>query len=606
MSVRNRYASNSTKVSPFPSSSRLAAQSRITSKKLDDMVRSKYMGKKEDYYTKFSRSRSKKQNDITGLAKPSSNNMTDRLVSRTKSDPTESRPKTQILAENGTKQPIIKYETRAEQSRLSSASSDSSGKPPSVPGYLKSNSSKMVDANTKITVDRTKKFIPNSKAAVVRRHSDSRYDTFPERRDKQQLSFVTQNSPLASKQNTNGYNSNLNVPTEKIRRHSDSHCEIRNSGIISEKNQSTAKPKKGRPKSFSDKEDFDVPIFRPKSARPSSRWERRYGDEDSADDDTVDQSFEIKASRPKSARPESRILRHTEQEDDGEHIRQPSPTPRPTTSRGRRRAEDNKDFSDYYLRNISDPDATKSTGTTQLLAKTSHKENVKSLDSKDRHGQSIVYDKSIHGFDPESFRKEQLKVMNAKDVLALNSGIDDIDLDIDPVVYFLQEEDNVTSTTYKPSLSKDVINIIGKANSEEHQPLIGYHGNNLNKQRHKSDGCDNFRNTEQPYLKSTFRENEASSNHMRHDEQKPRNKSKHRAHSYSDSSLQNSWQKTGSFDTMSDKLISKYSAAPSTFADGSKHGFRQERVYQSIFDQHELTVRKPRKLQPLSGRFYPS
>ena len=606
MSVRNRYASNSTKVSPTSSSSRLAGESRITSKKLDDMVRSKYMGKNEDYYTKFSRFKSKKQNGITDSLKQSSSNVTDKRVSsRTKSDPTQNRPKPTISAENNTKQPANKQETLVEKRSLSSASSDSSGKAPLVLNNLKSQTSRMVEINAKITIDRTKKGVSNSKVAVVRRHSDSRYDTFPERRE-QKYELVKHITPVASKQNANAFHSNLNVPKEKIRRHSDSQCEHRNSGM-SEKPQPNVNPMRERPKSFSDREDFDVPIFRPKSARPSSRWERRFSDDESAGDDDDERLYETKLTRPKSARPESRIMRHTELVVDSESMRQPTPPPRPTTSRGHRRSEENNDYSDFYLRNISNPDASKSTSTKQLLSKTSQKENVKSFNSKEKSGESILYDKSIHGFDPESFRKEQIKVMNAKDVLALNSGIDDIDLDIDPVVYFLQEDDNVTSTTYKPSLSKDVINIIGKANSEEHKPLIGYHSNNLNKQRHKSDGCDIFHNAEQPYSKSTFHGSEVSTNQIRRDKQKSGNKSKHHTYSYSDSSMQNTWQKPGTYDTAPDKLISKYSAAPSTtFADGSKHGFRQEKVYQSIFNQDDLTLRKPRKLEPLSGRFYPN
>ena len=607
MSVRNRYASNSTKVSPTSSSSRLAGDLRITSKKLDDMVRSKYMGRNEDYYTKFSRFRSKKQSDTIGSLKQSSSNGK-RVSSRTNSDPTQNRPKPTISTENYTKKPLKKQETQVEKRNSSSASSDSSGKAPLVFSNLKSKTSRMVEINAKITLDRAKKGGSSSKAAVVRRHSDSRYDTFPERRE-QKHQLVKHITPLASKQNTNAFHSNLNVPKEKIRRHSDSQCELRNSGSMSEKTQPNVKPMRERPKSFSDREDLDVPIFRPKSARPSSRWERRFSDDESAGDDDDEPSYiyETLMTRPKSARPESRILRHTELVDDSELMRQPTPPPRPTTSRGHRRSEENKDYSDFYLRNISGPDAGSSTGTKQIISKTSQKENIKCLGRNDKSGQSIPYDKSIHGFDPESFRKEQIKVMNAKDVLALNSGIDDIDLDIDPVVYFLQEDDNVTSTTYKPSLSKGVINIIGKANSEEHKPLIGYHSNNLNKQRHKSDGCDTFHNAEQPYLKSTFHGSEVSTNQIRRDKQKPGNKSKHHTYSYSDSSMQNTWQKSGTYDTAPDKLISKYSAAPSTtFADGSKHGFRQEKVYQSIFNQDDLTLRKPRKLEPLSGRFYPN
>ena len=603
MSVRNRYASTVTKVAPISPSSRLVAESRITSKKLDDMVRSKYMGRNADYYTKFSRNKSKKKNDIPNSSKLTSNNVNDKIA------PSSALSKKSETAKNHKKPPPNKAETRLDNASLSSGSSDSSSKGQLSCTNAKPKTSRTVEVNTKITFDKAEKGPTYYKTTVARRHSETRYDTFPERRE-QTHELVKHTAQAASKLNANAFHYARNVQKEKIRRHSDSQCELRKNVSMSENHHpqtKPARPARERPKSFTDKEVFDEVIYRPKSARPSSRWERRFGDEIS-DDESDAGLYETKMLRPKSGRPDSILMRHTELVDERDFMRQPTPPPRPTTSRGRRNPEENKDFSDNYQRNISDPRANSSNSNNHVLSKTAQSENVKFSDRQDKSGQSITYDKSIHGFDPDSYRKEQIKVMNAKDMLDLNSGIDDIDLDIDPVVYFLQDDDSMTSRTYNPSLSKDVINIIGKASSEEHKPPIGYHSNTANKQRHKSDGYENFHGNEQQYPKSTFRGSDMSSHQNRHDgmKQKSKNKFKHHAYSYSDSSAQNVWQKSGIYDSVTDKVISKYSAPSSPFSDVSKHGFRPDSVYKAAFDQDDIILRKPRKLEPISGKYFPN
>ena len=169
------------------------------------------------------------------------------------------------------------------------------------------------------------------------RHSDSRYDTFPKRKEH------THGLVKHSAQAASMLKPFVNISTYRQRK-------LGAILIASVNHPQTkpARPARERPKSFTDKEDFDVLIFRQKSARPSSRWETRLGDE-IGNDESDELLHETQMLRPKSGRPDSRMVRHTELVDESDFVIQPTPPPRPTTSRGRRKPKENRDVNDIYV-----------------------------------------------------------------------------------------------------------------------------------------------------------------------------------------------------------------------------------------------------------------
>ena len=624
MSVRNRYASNFTKVAPFSPSSRLVSESRILCKKPDDSGSpARTVSNNQDGVTKESRSLTKMSDDnarSTRVMSKKVENVTNVPRTLSKKLNNSANSSQVVLRKAG---PVTSPHWKPSHLSVRNNIGGSSSKTKNII----SNSVKSV--NTKDAGNFEKNNISEINEATgskIRRHSDeSRYES-PDEIDVltvngdtgQNIVQARDQAKLGDKRDENFNINHQKLSKKKFRRHSDSQCELKKIISLSDHKSPVALQNKqsftDRPSSL--KEQNGDLTYRPKSARPSSRWERRPEDEVETSDDNMCLE-EAALVRPKSARPESRLLRHIEIKDEVKFQRQETPPPRPTTSRGHRKKEDpdcmditDGTSKDYHMSfNKSDQVAN--------FQSDYYNEADKKTRWRSKPGIDLSHDKSIHGYDPQSFRKEQLKVLKAKDVLDLNSGIDDIALDIDPVVYFMQDDDVMTSSAInsnKPSLSKDVINIIGKISSEAHQkPPIGYHNKYVNKQRHKSDGSVGFYRNEQFDSQNLVRDSDQLSFESRQfvkdfGNKKQKSKKPFRPHAYSDSDSYspNLWPKSDFYDSVSDKVISKYSTTP-VFSNKDARSQRNEQnkvagSYLNIDD--DIALRKPRKLEPLSNRYH--
>ena len=551
MSVRNRYASNSTKIAPFPPSSRLIAESRITVKNSEDIKRS---------HAKSNRFVVDKQKDL------------DRKASDL------------VVVKTGTRNQLKKEEISKIHVK---------------PDNPKSTQPVAVKAGKNVNGVSTSEALTSSKNDTTQQgfiKDDSREN------GRDQIYKLGQRE-------MNIKSNNLAEVSENIgRRHSDSQYELQtgSSGFYRISDSLTSKkPINGQNSKNNEHEYVSSPILRPKSARPASRWERRDGD-DTSDEEMVDEA--LGTSRPKSARPESRLLRQNETEI---HINETTP-PRPTTSRGHHRKQDLTD------------NVQSNSQTNQQLLSFNDQGNSRKSKSSDVSPKSVpsnnkykaqAFEISVHGYDPYSFRKEQIKVMKARDLLDLNSGVDDIDLDIDPVVYFMQDDDMTTSSHIKKSsLSKDAINIIGKVSSTAlSKPPIGYQGNNQNKLIHKSEETQCFYRNEQSDMKTLARESNQFSIHNDRnvhklgDSKQTSHKKSFRTRAYSDNYVSNMCPPSGKYSTVSNKFSTKYNKGlDSSELEPSGHTYKSRKFGNlSGYLDDDIAFRKPRKLEPINRRYLP-
>ena len=552
MSVRNRYASNSTKIAPFPPSSRLIAEARVAVKNSDDIKRSH--AKSNRFIVDKQRDLNRKTSDLVVVKTGTSNQLKKEEISKIHVKPNNPKSTPPVAVKAG------KHVNGVSTSEaLTSSKNDTTQQ-----GVIK---------------------------------DDSREN------ERDQIYKL-------GKREMNIKSNNLAEVSENIgRRHSDSQYELQtgSSGFyrISDSLTST-KPIHGQNNKNNEHDDVAAsPILRPKSARPASRWERRDGDDDS-DEELVDETLNI--SRPKSARPESRLLRQSETEI---QINEITP-PRPTTSRGHHRKHD-----------LTDNEQSNSQTNQQLLSfndqgnsrkSKSSEVSSKSVPSNNKY-KAQAFEISVHGYDPYSFRKEQIKVMKARDLLDLNSGVDDIDLDIDPVVYFMQDDDMTTSSHIKKSsLSKDAINIIGNVSSTAlSKPPIGYQGNNQNKLRHKSEETQCYYRNEQSDMKTLARESNQFSIHNDRnvhklgDSKQTSHKKSFRTRAYSDNYVANMSPPSGKYSTVSNKFITKYNKGlDSSEMEQSGHTYQFKKFGDlGGYLDDDIAFRKPRKLEPINRRYLP-
>lgn len=232
---------------------------------------------------------------------------------------------------------------------------------------------------------------------------------------------------------------------------------------------------------------------RPKSARPESRWERRVDDEHGSFSDGESEN-KVSPERPKSARPDSRMIRML----DSEAVVDCSSRPR--TSHGRRessndkvdqteqktkgnktKSERPKSRRDNYLeknRRSFDESAVTQSKADKI---SKHRQSVSRNSETDYVVHDVDYHIGISTFYPEA--KDRIHGIDD-----INVQIEDMDRDVDPVLFFMQ--DNANSSTVNdtkiPSLSKDAINCItNEKNSRQTKQEISSQGNNQN-QRHFS------------------------------------------------------------------------------------------------------------------------
>ena len=245
---------------------------------------------------------------------------------------------------------------------------------------------------------------------------------------------------------------------------------------------------------------------RPKSARPESRWERRF------DIDNDSDSY-VKPSRPESARPTSRMMGMMEAQAHDGHSYVKGLPPRPKTSYGKRHsvAEDDAHHvrTDIFDRpksrlgwesDVLKIDSSGSESDTDIFAKPysssvkSKPKDTKPVKNINRFRKSRIKSEGDLKSDPlGSFSNDTpVTFETGSSMYDLNSKIDDIDLDVDPVEYFMQD-DNISNrfVSKKPSLSKDTIRYIGSTRKSHLDKAIkGYHGNNHNKHYPKAEISD--------------------------------------------------------------------------------------------------------------------
>ena len=550
MSVRNRYASNSTKIAPFPPSSRLIAESRVAVKNSDDIKRS---------HAKSNRFIVDKQRDLN-------------------------RKTSDLVVKTGSRNQLKKEET----SKI----------------YVKPNNHKST-APVAVKAGKNVNGVSTTEALTSSKNETTQQDVIKDDSRENERDQIYK----LGKQELNIKSNNLVEGSENIgRRHSDSQYELQTgtSGFyrISDSLTST-KPIHGHNNRDNEHDDVSSPILRPKSARPASRWERRDGD-DTSEDEMFEEA--LSTSRPKSARPESRLLRQNETEKQINEIT----LPRPTTSRGHHRKQDLTDNvqsnsqTNQQLLSFNDQGNSRKSKSSEV--------SPKSVPSNSKY-KAQAFEISVHGYDPYSFRKEQIKVMKARDLLDLNSGVDDIDLDIDPVVYFMHDDDMTTSSHIKKSsLSKDAINIIGNVSSTAlSKPPIGYQGNNQNKLRHKSEETQCFYRNEQSDMKTLARESNQFSFHNDRnvhklgDSKQTSHKKSFRARAYSDNYVSNMCPPSGKYSTVPNKFITKYNKGLDSSEMeqiGPTYKSRKFGELSGYLDD-DIAFRKPRKLEPINRRYLP-
>lgn len=265
---------------------------------------------------------------------------------------------------------------------------------------------------------------------------------------------------------------------------------------------------------------------RPKSARPDSRWERRVSDDITFSSDEEEEN-NTSIVRPISARPESRIARSVETENISDF-----PTERPKTSHGRRKSSDsNRDETinkkerhkeqkerpksriGHFKEMARDVDEcidkkqyfTKKSNNRQL--QTTYTENDAVFNDTD-------YNIGISTFYPDLMDK----IHETSDI---NLQIDDIDRDVDPVLFFMQDNDNrgETNSTRKTSLSKDAISVItNEKNSRPSKSVIGFQGNNQIKRNSAPEVIDRFHRNRVLSLQSSIADDsQRHFNHRRHE-----------------------------------------------------------------------------------------
>ena len=545
MSVRNQYASNATKVAPLQQSSRLDDDLSVTVKKSGDIQKSR---------TKFDR----------------------------------------FSVEDKQREPVSKA---AGSAYLNSAKCTNT----------KTEKMKIMQSNAPEKCSVTKSAVKTGMKVGQTRSGNDLDSREPEVMQEHYPGKVRDQRNRHGKRDEN-VNSGYQKDKEKMmRRHSDGQYELKKINKTYDYRETLESKSSLREQRKMDNEG-DSPsdyVLRPKSARPSSRWERRFGDE-ARDDDMIKDKLNV--SRPKSSRLNSRIQGQVEATDTGVNV-YPSvatPPPRPTTSRGRRKSEETENSN-----NTSKP-------SHQVYSYNDQRNTFKSKSAETKitkSEKSRTYECSLHGYDPYSFRQEQIKVLKAMDLLDLNSGIDDIDLDIDPVVYFMQ--DNDMESIKKPLLSKDVINMIGNVNSaSQHRPAIGYHSNNQNKFRHKSDESLGLCRSEQSDMKPTVsiasNSNQCSFQNGRYiqeysDSKQPSKKTPV-TRTHSDGFANHFCPHSGLYNPVPKTVISKRAKG----FDSSQMELRDQKFKPRqiggpfIRLDDEIALRKPRKLEPISGRYWPN
>ena len=327
---------------------------------------------------------------------------------------------------------------------------------------------------------------------------------------------------------------------------------------------------------------------RPMSARPDSRWERRVREhlESFTDDDSDDNSASVDNT------PEKHNLKIQRSESDST----PELQTRPKTSHGRHKSMDsNSELERKTEIRKEEFERPKSRiGNVRELRRSSN-ESVESVYSnKDTNirqtsAKSDENDSVFHGVDYNigisTFYPDLIDKIHGID--DINLHIEDIDRDVDPVLFFMQDTGNspITSATKRSSLSKDAINIITNEKNSRHtnKPSIGFQGNNQSKRHLVPETIDRYHGNRVLSLQNSITEgNQRYFNNGRQD----------RIKSDSGENVYKSWANTGYID----KSQSTNGAVKRDIEVGKQTSNYDGGTTQS----YSLTNRKPRKLKPIT------
>lgn len=268
--------------------------------------------------------------------------------------------------------------------------------------------------------------------------------------------------------------------------------------------------------------DEDVKHHRPMSARPESRWTRRTGDEEEDNSNSDDDDLNNSRDTDLSDSPDT-----TDNADEFQPDVALSVSSRPKTGHVRKNGFENKPVStspeqgsnkvkyDRPKSRVGNRGIPKWTGAQTFPKKYNRKQEnrenipynpyigydyVRSHTSSDE----IDYDIGINVFYPEA----RNRLCGADDI---NSQIDDIDKNVDPVLFFMRNDDPIPIRVEKkrPSLSKDTINHINSeknAMQNQNKNHYGLLDNTQNKCHSAPEKIDRFHRNKNQSLQNTITE----------------------------------------------------------------------------------------------------
>ncbi|XP_045210177.2 uncharacterized protein LOC123561699 [Mercenaria mercenaria] len=248
------------------------------------------------------------------------------------------------------------------------------------------------------------------------------------------------------------------------------------------------------------KSSSNVTQSRPMSARPDSRWERRVKDEYlGISDEESDTNIKYITSLPggkdsrKTDLSESEVVSNLQS--------------RPKTSHGRQKSMDNnveqierkkKSHKIEHERpksRIGDKRETKlhSDESTDMPLNLNKDSNQRQVSVRNTEPDDVLNDVGYHVGISTFYPDLVDKIHGIDDI---NLQIEDIDRDVDPVLFFMQDTCNSRegSAKKRSSLSKDAINVITneKSSRQTIKPAIGFLGNNQNKRHSAPEVIDRF------------------------------------------------------------------------------------------------------------------
>ncbi|KAL4228372.1 hypothetical protein ACF0H5_011420 [Mactra antiquata] len=354
-------------------------------------------------------------------------------------------------------------------------------------------------------------------------------------------------------------------------------------------------------------DDSDVRHHRPMSARPESRWMRREGDENDRSDasnESVNNSLDTNLTDSPRMNESFR--------DSSEEMTQEvtSLKSRPKTGRGRMNYTDqmpsknnhndtSKSLYDRPKSRIGPRGIPKWTGSSSQTKQTRKPdpENVPynpyiPFDYVRSHtdNDEIDYNVGINVFYPEVRN-------NIHEVDDINSKIEDIDKNVDPVLFFMQNDDPLPTRVEKkrPSLSRETINHINKDRitvQNQNKNLYGYHSNNQNKCHSAPEKIDRFHRNKTPGSQNAIPgTNPRYVTNLRHD--KNVNVSNEKGGKFTNTTARSNMTFTTDYKRVDYDTGKRYNRENETIKQRRRIDIEDPKTRAFIYG------RKPRKLQPL-------